>query len=508
MAMSDFGAARDLVSASRNDEALIALVRPRHWTNPKAAGRYNLVVVGGGTAGLVSAVGAASLGAKVALVERGRLGGDCLNYGCVPSKALLRAAAVAHDARSAGRFGVAVSGVEVDFAAVMERVREARATIAPNDSAERLKRAGVDVFFGEGRFVERDALEVDGQRLRFARAVIATGGRPRTPNIAGLAEAGFVTNETVFSLTERPRRLGVIGGGPIGCELAQAFGRLGSEVTLLSDAPRLLPRDDARASSLLSARFEAEGIELVFGAQIQRVERRDSGKRVVYRRADASERAVDVDEILVAAGREPNVTALGLEATGVAYDDDGIAVDDRLRTRNRRIFAAGDVCSKYKFTHAADAMARIALQNALFFGRRRASALVIPWATYTDPEVAHVGVSSEDAERLGLKAISVELSEIDRAVIEGSAEGYATVYAGGGRGRVHGATIVARGASSHLTELVLAMSSNIPLARISGVVHPYPTEGEVVKRLADAFMRTKLTPGVLALLRRWLAWHR
>jgi pyruvate/2-oxoglutarate dehydrogenase complex dihydrolipoamide dehydrogenase (E3) component len=228
----------------------------------------------------------------------------------------------------------------------------------------------------------------------------------------------------------------------------------------------------------------------------------------VYRRADASERAVDVDEILVAAGREPNVAELGLEAAGAAYDDEGIAVDDRLRTTNRRIFAAGDVCSKYKFTHAADAMARIALQNALFFGRRRASALVIPWATYTDPEVAHVGVSSEDAERLGLKAISVEFSELDRAVIEGSAEGYATVYAGGGRGRVHGATIVAKGASGHLSELVLAMSSNVPLARISGVVHPYPTEGEVVKRLADAFMRTKLTPGVLALLRRWLAWHR
>jgi pyruvate/2-oxoglutarate dehydrogenase complex dihydrolipoamide dehydrogenase (E3) component len=367
------------------------------------------------------------------------MGGDCLNVGCVPSKGILRAARAAAAAREGAAFGVRTGKVEVDFGAVMERMRRLRAGIAPNDSAQRCAGLGVDVLFGDARFAAEDAVEVDGQRLRFARAVIATGGRAASPPVPGLAEVGFLTNETVFSLTELPRRLVVIGAGPIGCELAQAFRRFGSDVTIVSLDPRLLPREDADAAAILERRFAAEGVALRLGAKILRAERRGGARVVVFEREGATEEAVG-DEILVAVGRAPNVEGLELEKVGVAYGRNGVEVDDHLRTTNRHVFAAGDVCSAFKFTHAADAMARVVLQNALFFGRKKASALVIPWSTYTDPEIAHVGLHERQAQERGIDVatFTVPLHEVDRAVLDGESEGFARVHVERRSGRILG----------------------------------------------------------------------
>ncbi|MCC6215717.1 MAG: mercuric reductase [Polyangiaceae bacterium] len=493
----------DSRKSSRQDEI------STDWKNPTPSGRYNLVVVGAGTAGLVSAIGAAGLGAKVALVERGLMGGDCLNYGCVPSKALIRSARAVFDATHAGPFGLRGGGATVDFSAIMERMRRLRAGIAHHDSAQRFREAGVEVFLGQGTFVGRSELQVGDARLRFAKAVIATGARAASPLIPGLAEVGFLTNETVFSLTELPRRLVVIGAGPIGCELAQAFRRFGSEVSIAARDPRLLPREDADAASVLAAQFEAEGIRLALGAKLVGAERRGADKVVLLERDGAREELVG-DEVLVAVGRAPNVDGLGLDAAGVASNRRGVEVDDRLRTTNRDIFAAGDICSPYKFTHAADAMARVVIQNALFFGRKRSSSLVIPWSKYTDPEIAHVGLSPHEAaaRRLEVRTLTVQLGDVDRAVLDGEPEGFARVHVAPGSGRILGATVVARHAGEMLGEVVLAMTEGIEIGALSRAIHAYPTQAEAWKRLGDAYQRTRLTPGMMAFFRRLLAWRR
>jgi pyruvate/2-oxoglutarate dehydrogenase complex dihydrolipoamide dehydrogenase (E3) component len=492
-----------------HNQELVANVHPAEWINPTPGGRYNLVVIGAGTAGLVSAIGAAGLGAKVALVERDLMGGDCLNYGCVPSKALIRSSRAAYDAAHGAPFGVRDATGTVDFAGVMERMRRLRASIAQHDSARRATDAGVDVFLGQGVFVGPDELQVGDRRLRFARAVIATGSRPATPPIPGLAEAGFLTNETVFSLTELPRRLLVIGAGPIGCELAQAFRRFGSEVSIISLDARLLPREDADAAAVLAAQFERETIGLALGAKIVRVEKRGDAKVVVFERNREQHELVG-DEVLLAIGRTPNLDGLGLQAAGVKYDAGGVLVDDRLRTSNRKIFAAGDICSAYKFTHVADAMARVVLQNALFFGRKRTSSLVIPWTTYTDPEIAHVGLYQQEARQRGLKlqTLTVSLAEIDRAVLDGEPEGFARLHVDAKSGHILGATAVARHAGEMIAEVVLAMTEKARVGALSRTIHPYPTEAEVWKRLGDSYQRTRLTPGVLRFFRRLLAWRR
>ena len=485
-------------------------VHPPGWVNPTPAGRYNMVVLGAGTAGLVSAVGAAGLGANVAIVERRLMGGDCLNFGCVPSKGILRSARAAQAARNAGTFGVRTEDpVDVDFTAVMERMRRLRAKISQNDSAHRLAELGVDVFIGEAKFVAPDAVEVDGQRLAFSRAVIATGTRPSILSVPGLTEVGFLTNETVFSLTKLPRRLIVIGAGPVGCEIAQAFRRFGSEVTLVSHGPRLLRREDADVAAVLATRFEREGIRMALGAKILRIERRSEGKVVVYA-GQSSGGEVAGDEVLVAVGRAPNLDGLGLEVAGVEFDTSGVKVDDRLRTANHRVYAAGDVCSRYKFTHAADAMARVVLQNALFFGRKKASALVIPWCTYTDPEVAHVGLYEKDARARGLDVttLTVPLEEIDRAILDGDGDGFARIHAEKKSGRVLGATLVASHAGEMIGEMSLAITAGLSLATVGKTIHPYPTQAEVWKRLGDAWSRTRLTPRIRGLFERYLRWRR
>ncbi|MEE8425160.1 MAG: mercuric reductase, partial [Elusimicrobiota bacterium] len=432
-----------------HNRACVANVHPNDWVNPEPAEKYNLVVIGAGTAGLISAVGAAGLGAKVALIERHLMGGDCLNVGCVPSKGLISASRAAADARRASEFGVNVGSVEVDFPKVMERMRRLRADISKNDSAKRFTDAGVDVFIGDGRFTEPGTVEVGGKKLRYAKAVIATGARAVELPIPGLTEAGFLTNETVFSLTELPKRLIVIGAGPIGVELSQAFSRFGSEVHLLEAAGQILVREDPDAAKIVENALVRDGVHIVSGCKIKKFSKRGAEKIVELECKDGC-REIAVDEVLVGVGRAPNVKGMGLEDVGVEYDArKGVTVDDTLRTTNPDIYAAGDVCSKYKFTHTADALARIVIQNALFGfpgAKKKVSALTVPWCTYTDPEIAHVGLYARDAEERGIavKTFQHSMTDMDRAILEGHTEGFVKVHVEEGSDKILGATIVGR----------------------------------------------------------------
>lgn len=493
-----------------HNETLVANVHPSSWVNPEPAPHYNLVVIGAGTAGLVTAAGAAGLGAKVALVEKHLMGGDCLNVGCVPSKALLRAARAYADVRAAPDYGIRVPpGVSVDFSAVMERMRRLRAQISPHDSVRRFQQLGVDVFLGQAKFVGRDAIEVDGRTLRFRKAVIATGSRPTAPPIPGLAEAGYLTNETVFSLTELPRRLAVIGAGPVGAELAQAFARFGSQVYLIEAAHGVLPNEDRDAAEIVKQALLDDGIQILCCGKDLQVETSAEGKSL---KVDSHEAHYDlvVDEILVGAGRAPNLEGLGLETAGVESDKNGVKVDDRLRTTNSQIYAAGDVCSRYKFTHAADAMARIVIQNALFLGRAKVSALTMPWCTYTDPEVAHAGLYEKDAQERGLQiqTFRQNFDDVDRAVLDGETEGFLKVHVRAGTDKIVGATIVARHAGEMISELTAVMVGRLGLKTLARTIHPYPTQAEAIKKIADSYNRTRLTPWLTWLLKTWLAWKR
>jgi pyruvate/2-oxoglutarate dehydrogenase complex dihydrolipoamide dehydrogenase (E3) component len=495
--------------ADEFNKKLIENTHPPDWINPKPAGRYNLVVIGAGTAGLVAAAGAAILGARVALIERALTGGDCLNYGCVPSKALIRSARAAYAVTEAREFGMETQPPTVEFADVMRRVRRVRAEIAPNDSVQRFTRLGVDMFLGHGHFTGKHSLEVEGQRLDFSKAIIAVGGRATVPPIPGLSEAGYLTNETAFSLTALPRRLIVIGGGPIGCELAQAFARLGSQVSLVSDVPRLLPKEDSDVAALLDQQFRREGIELILGAKVERAEKSAVGKILIVNRGQKNETVVG-DEILLAAGRVPNVEGLNLEAASVKYDSKGVTVDDHLRTSNKSIFAAGDIGSPFHFTHAAEALGRIALQNALFFGRKRANDLVIPWCTYTDPEIAHVGLNQESASNSGMETETFQLpfKDNDRGVVDNDTQGFARVHVRKKDGRLLGATLVSRHAGESIGELVMAIQRKMKIGQLGAVIHPYPTEAEIIKRLGDASQRGRLKPWMKRALVKIFQWRR
>jgi len=498
-----------------HNQELWGQVHPPDWTNPTPAPRYDLVVIGAGTAGLVTAMGSAGLGAKVALVERHMMGGDCLNFGCVPSKALLRSAHAAADVRDAHAVGVRVPGLEegglppVDFGAVMERMRRLRAGISHHDSAARFSDAGIDVFLGDATFSGKDTVSVAGATLRFRKAVIATGARAFVPPIPGLADAGFLTNETVFSLTELPRRLAVIGGGVIGCELAQAFARFGAEVTLVELADRVLPREDPDASALVDAALREDGVTMRLGWTLDAVEGSGGASRLSISAGEDTE-VIDADAILVAVGRSPNVEGLGLEAAGVAYDRKGLTVDDHLRTTNRRIFGAGDVAQRFQFTHAADHTARIAIRNALFFGRARLSALNVPWVTFTHPEVAHVGLTlTEIAERgIETRTFTEQLASNDRAILDGTTDGFARVHIAANSDRILGATVVGPGAGDLVSELSVAMAGGLGLGALGDVIHPYPTKAEVFARLGGQYNRTRLTPFVASLMKRFLAFGR
>ncbi|MCA9139675.1 MAG: mercuric reductase, partial [Planctomycetales bacterium] len=451
------------------NQTLAGNVHPGDWQNPKPSGRYNLVVIGAGTAGLVTAAGAAGLGAKVALIERDLMGGDCLNVGCVPSKAIIGAARVAATVRDAKAFGIESGDLpNIDFPAVMRRMRRLRAGISPHDSASRFRDLGIDVFIGTGKFTSSSSVEVAGEKLSFNRAVIATGARAAKLPIEGLQSVGALTNETFFSLTELPKRLTVIGGGPIGCEMAQSMARFGSQVTQIEKASHLLSREDPDAAEIVQDSMRRDGVNLVLQANVIRFERRDGEKVTVYEQ-DGRLHEVIADEILVGIGRSPNVDGLGLETAGVQYDSRaGVQVNDRLQTTNPMIYAAGDVASQYKFTHAADYMARIVIGNALFKGRSKASALVIPWCTYTSPELAHVGLLPQQAADLGIAidTYTQQLADVDRAILEGAAEGFARVHVRKGTDKIVGATIVAENAGDLISEITLAMTHGLGLKHI------------------------------------------
>ncbi|MHA6688514.1 mercuric reductase [Mesorhizobium sp. A556] len=397
-------------------------VRPVDWHNPQPAGRYGLVIIGAGTAGLAAAYAATAMGAKVALIERHLLGGTCLNIGCVPSKSIIRTSRLYAEMRHADLYGARIpADISVEFSEVMQRMRAIRSRISSADSVRRLTTAGVDVFFGQARFTASDMLKVDdGATLHFKRAVIATGARPDTPSIPGLAEAGYLTNQNVFDQTELPRRLLVIGGGPLGCEMAQAFRRFGAHTVIVQKPPLFLPREERDAAQILSDALARDGVEVRLNTQVINV-KSQNGQKIVDLVSDDYKSTITVDAILIGTGRVPSVDHLNLEAAGVDYDaNSGVHVNDFLQTTNRRIYAAGDVCLDDKFNDTADASARIVVHNALLLGRRRLSALTIPWCTYTDPEIAHVGLYVRQARErdIPVKTFTIPMHDVDRAIAD------------------------------------------------------------------------------------------
>ena len=494
---------------------LLDCVHPKGWINPAPKKKYNLVVVGAGAGGLITSAGAAGMGAEVALIESHLLGGDCLNVGCVPSKALISAANVAASARRAGDFGVNISGdIEVDFGKVMERMRNLRASIAPVDSAKRFsEELGVNVFLGRAKFTGKDTVEVGGETLRFGKAVIATGGTAAVPPIEGLSEAPYLTNASVFNLTELPGSMGVIGAGPIGMELAQAFQRFGSEVTVFSRQNGILPKEDPDAAKIVEDSMRTDGVNFILQASYVRIESSgsDGPVTVVYSDSNGAEQSITFDALLVATGRKPNVMGLGLEDAGVEFDPrKGINVNDKLQSSNPNIFAVGDVATKFQFTHVADFMARMVLKNALFFGRDKFSSLLIPWATYTHPEVAHVGLYESDLEERAIPfaTYSRNLDDVDRAILEGDTEGFVKIHVKKGSDEILGATIVGSDAGNMISEIAVAMRAGMGLGTLASVIHPYPTVAEAIRQCGDAYNRTRLTPTVKKIFNRLMALQR
>lgn len=488
-----------------HNQKLQSNVHPTDWTNPAPKANYHLVVIGAGAAGLVTAAGAAGLGARVALIERELLGGDCLNVGCVPSKSVIGAARVAATVRDAERFGVNIpDGAAVDFGKAMQRMRKTRADISPVDSADRFTDLGVDVFFGNGKFVDDNTISVttssgEVTQLKFNKAVIASGARAAAPPIKGLDSINFLTNENLFSLTELPKRFGIVGSGPIGSEMAQTFARFGSEVFLFEMSDHILSREDNDAAAVVQQQLEKDGVNLVLNAKD--MELAPSGGQINVKVVqDATAKEVVVDQLLIAVGRAPNIDDLNLESVNVKAHQRGVEVNDHMQTSNPKIFAAGDVCSKYQFTHAADFQARIVIQNALFalgpFGKKKASDLIIPWATYTSPEIAHVGMYPRDAKEAGVEIDTYvqQLEHVDRAILDGNDEGFVKVHTRKGTDKIVGATIVAENAGDMISEITVAMKNGIGLSGIGSTIHPYPTQAEAIRKLGDQYNKTKLTP--------------
>ena len=508
-----------LLPDDEHDRILADNVHPANWVNPEPAGRYNIVVLGGGTAGLITAIIGASLGAKVALVEKALMGGDCLNVGCVPSKGIIRAARAWAELNHAAEFGLGIPpGVTYDFGAVMSRMRRLRARISANDSAHRYVKLGVDVFLGHGQFLGPDRIQVEGpagnRALSTARVAICTGARASEPSIPGLKEAGYLTNESVFGLTHLPRRLGVIGAGPIGCEMAQAFARFGSQVYLIEAMHGILPNEDRDAAQVVEAQMVKDGVTLLCCGQELHIAKTAEGKRLSVN-SHGRHHDVTVDEILVGVGRTPNVEGLGLDKAAVKFDAGGVSVNARLQTSNAKIFAAGDVCSRFKFTHVADAMAQIVVQNALFphplgLGYANVDSLIIPSCTYTEPEIAHVGLYEKDAKAKGIEVetYTFQLNEVDRAILDGQEMGFARIHLRKGTDKLLGATIVAAHAGDLINEFSVVMKAGGGAKTIAATIHPYPTQAEVNKKVVNLWRKAHFGASTKNKLTRLFAWMR
>ena len=456
---------------------------PMRRHNPTRADRYGLVVVGAGPAGLTAAMEAAASGIRVALVERDLIGGDGLNYGSVPSKALIRSARAYADMRVAHRYGASVPArFDVDFHAAMERVLRVRARLSRTTSPRVLREAGIDLFFGHAEFRAPDRLELEGEPLWFDRVIIATGAEPDVPDIPGLADVGYFTNETIFGIGHLPARLLVIGGGPLGCELAQTFRRFGSRVTIVQDAPMFLPHEERDAAQILSVAFARDGIEVRLNTDVTAL-RRVGDEIHADLRSDDYISAIVADAVMVGTGRRPRVHDLGLDAAGIRHDPDrGVHVDDYLCTSNPMVYAAGDACQEYRFVSVAGITARMAVANALHGGRQSLRDLVIPWCTYTDPEIAHVGLYVRQAMRrdIPISTVTVPLHEVDRAVLDSDDIGFIKLHVADGSNRILGATIVSRDAGEIISQVTQAMVAGIDMHTLSQVIHPYPTQSSAI----------------------------
>jgi pyruvate/2-oxoglutarate dehydrogenase complex dihydrolipoamide dehydrogenase (E3) component len=470
--------------------------------------RFDLIAIGGGTAGLVTAAGGAALGLRVALVERESLGGDCLWTGCVPSKSLIASAKLARQMRHAERLGLDGASPAHLFERVMERMRAARARVAEHDDPERFRSMGVDVMFGSAAFTGADRLTVDGRTLRAKRIVVATGAVPVVPPIPGLEETGYLTHLTAFDQTNLPRRIALLGGGPIGLEFAQVYARLGAHVTVFEMLPQLLPREEPEAAGVLTSVLETEGIALRVGAKVERVERAAGGEKVVHAGTASGESiAVPVDEIFVATGRRANTEGLSLERAGVAVERGAVRVDATLRSSVPGIWAAGDVAGGPQFTHVADYHAKLVLRNAVFPFSTKLDYSAVPAVTYVDPEVARVGCTAAEArQRFGtVRVYRYEFSDLDRAIVDEHDAGFVKIVTRPG-GKIVGATIVASGAGELLMPLVMAVKQGIKLPKLSQLVYPYPTMSEGIKRAADSYYREKLAGRTGAWLKRVVRW--
>lgn len=501
-----FDVGQDALSEAAERERLCH-VAPTGWRNPAPTRLYDLLVIGAGPAGLMAARSAAKLGAKVALVERHQLGGDSLNYGSIPTKALIRTARMYSDMRCSATFGAAPpAGIEVDFGAAIARLRQIRARISRTHSALWLTRQGISLFFGAARFTGKDSIDVDGLRLRFKKALVATGSLSPLPTIPGLADAGYLTHANVFDIGALPASLLVIGGGPLGCELAQVFARFGTRTVIAHREPLFLPLEERDAAQMVSDALARDGVEIHLNTEVASV-RMEGGRKVVELVIDGNVATTTVDHILTGIGRLPAVQGLGLEAAGIAYEvESGIRVDDFLRTTNRRVYAAGDVCLENRYTNTAQASACIVVRNALLLGRKRVSALTVPWCTYTDPEVAHVGLYVKEARQRGIpvKTYTIPMHDVDRAIADSEDDGFVKIHVREGSGHILGATVVARHAGEMINVISLAMVAGLDLDALDGVIHAYPTQGEAIRMAAEAYMRDRPLRWRDRLARAWV----
>lgn len=505
---------------------LLDAVHPPNWQNPTLTTDYTLVVIGAGAGGLVTAAGSAGVGTKVAIIEKQFMGGDCLNTGCVPSKALIRAAREMKIDAVSQKYGLTLTSSPVkDFSKAMERLRKIRSEIARVDSCQRFSaELGVDVYQGSAMFISPTTVQITSrnqspQVLTFKKAVIASGASTAIPNIPGLKEVPYLTNASVFNLTELPPRVCVIGAGPIGVELAQAFARFGSKVTVFIRGGQLLPKEDRDAAALVEAALLDDNITLKYHTTIDRMSATTAGHKfetpfnvntvhVTLGKTSANSPVaftMECEMLLIATGRAPNVSGLGLEAANVKFRSKvGVVVSDTLQTSNPNIYAVGDVCTKFQFTHMADFMARKVIRNALFFGNEKVSSLLVPWATFTEPEVAHVGLYPRDmeADNIPFDTYTKHFKDNDRAICDGETVGFVKVHVKAGGDEIIGATIVNAHAGDMISELTLAMQMNIGLGKLANVIHPYPSQQDAIRACGDLYNKTKLTPKIKGVLSR------